>query len=76
MKFDFNFDSDKVIATLYVVVIAIILFGGPAVFIAKTITTQQAINQECKTNYSVFQVALAGDNLSRICQLKNQTLSN
>jgi len=72
MKFDSNFDSDKVIFTFYAVTILLVFLGGPAVFIARTITTQQALKQECKTNYNLIQVALAGDNLSRICQIKNQ----
>ena len=37
--------------------------------------TQQALNEQCGTNYSLIQVALAGDNLSRLCQIKNQTVT-
>lgn len=71
MKSNSNFDTDKIIFIFYAVIILLVIVGGPAVFISKTVTTQQALNQECKTNYSLLQVALAGDNLSRICQLKN-----
>jgi hypothetical protein len=39
------------------------------------ITTQQALNEQCGTNYNFFQVATAGDNLSRLCQIKNQTVT-
>jgi hypothetical protein len=42
---------------------------------ARVITTQQALNQECKTNYNFIQVALSGDNLARLCQIKNQTIT-
>lgn len=71
MKSNSNFDTDKIIFIFYAVIILLFIVGGSAVFISKTVTTQQALNQECKTNYSLLQVALAGDNLSRICQLKN-----
>jgi hypothetical protein len=71
MKSNSNFDTDKIIFIFYAVIILLVIVGGPAVIISKTVTTQQALNQECKTNYSLLQVALAGDNLSRICQLKN-----
>jgi len=43
--------------------------------VSRVIVTQQALNQECKTHYSFIQVALAGNNLSRICQLKNQIIT-
>jgi len=39
------------------------------------LTTQQALNEQCGTNYNFFQVATAGDNLSRLCQIKNQTVT-
>jgi len=48
---------------------------GPTTFIIKTTTTQQALNQECKTKYSFLEVAVAGDNLSRLCQIKQQTIT-
>jgi hypothetical protein len=43
--------------------------------VSRVIVTQQALNQECNSNYSFIQVALAGNNLSRICQIKNQTIT-
>lgn len=73
MKSNSNFDPEKIALIFYAVILLLVFVGGPAVFIAKTVTTQQALNQECNTNYNLLQVALAGDNLSRICQLKNQT---
>lgn len=71
MKSNSNFDTDKIIFIFYAVIILLVIVGCPAVLISKAVTTQQALNQECKTNYSLLQVSLAGDNLSRICQLKN-----
>jgi sensor domain CHASE-containing protein len=53
----------------------VILLVASIVDVSRVIVTQQALNQECKTNYSFIQVALAGNNLSRICQIKNQTIT-
>jgi len=60
---------------LVVVGVVVIFLAAPIVGAGRVIVTQQAINQECKTNYSFIQVALAGNNLSRICQIKNQTIT-
>ena len=56
-------------------VVALMFVGVPLTGVGRVIATQQALNQECKTNYSFFQVALAGDNLARLCQIKNQTVT-
>ena len=53
----------------------VILLVASIVDVSRVIVTQQALNQECKTHYSFIQVALAGNNLSRICQIKNQTIT-
>ena len=53
----------------------ILILVASIVGVSRVIVTQQALNQECKTNYSFIQVALAGNNLSRICQLKNQIIT-
>jgi sensor domain CHASE-containing protein len=53
----------------------VILLVASIVGVSRVIVTQQALNQECKTNYSFIQVALAGNNLSRICQIKNQIIT-
>jgi hypothetical protein len=67
-----NFDLFQVLVVVGVVAIFI---AAPIVGASRVIVTQQAINQECGSNYSFLQVALAGDNLSRICQIKNQTIT-
>ena len=53
----------------------VILLVASIVDVSRVIVTQQALNQECNSNYSFIQVALAGNNLSRICQNKNQTIT-
>ena len=60
---------------VWFVLVFTIVTIGPTTFIIKTTTTQQTLNQECKTNYSFLEVAVAGDNLSRLCQIKQQTIT-
>ena len=68
MKFDI---SNWIFPIWFVTVLTV----GLTTFIIKTITTQQTLNKECKTSYSFIQVATAGDNLSRLCQTKQQTIT-
>ena len=67
-----NFDLFQ---TLLLGVVVIIFVSAPIVGASRVIVTQQVLNQECGSNYSFIQVALAGNNLSRICQIKNQTIT-
>ena len=71
MKFDI---SDWIFPIWFVMVFTVVTVG-PTTFIMKTTTTQQALNKECKTSYNFIQVATAGDNLSRLCQIKQQTIT-
>ena len=77
MKSPFNpFDWFETNIIIFVFVFFLtVLVGVPLVGIGRVITTQQALNRECKTNYNLLQVALSGDNLSRLCQIKNQTVT-
>jgi hypothetical protein len=53
----------------------LVITVAPITGVVKVMTTQQALNEQCGTNYNFFQVATAGDNLSRLCQIKNQTVT-
>lgn len=70
-----KFNNGEWIFPLWFPMVFVLITIGPTTFIIKTITTQQALNQDCKTNYSFLQVAVAGDNLSRLCQIKQQTIT-
>jgi hypothetical protein len=70
-----SFDPFDYITVFVIGIFIIGLVGAPIVGIGRVITTQQALNQECKTNYNLLQVALSGDNLARLCQIKNQTIT-
>jgi hypothetical protein len=68
-------NSPDLFEVIIMVIIILIVVGAPIIGIGRVITTQQALNQECKTNYNLLQVALSGDNLARLCQIKNQTIT-
>jgi hypothetical protein len=70
-----SFDLFGFIPIFIILVFVLMFVGAPLVGISRVITTQQALNQECKTNYNFIQVALSGDNLARLCQIKNQTVT-
>jgi hypothetical protein len=70
-----SFDIFAYIPIFIIFVVALMFVGIPLTGVGRVIATQQALNQECKTNYSFLQVALAGDNLARLCQIKNQTVT-
>ena len=70
-----KFNNGDWIFPVWFAMILVVITIGPTTFIIKTTTTQQALNQECKTNYSFLEVAVAGDNLSRLCQIKQQTIT-
>lgn len=70
-----NFDSFDALIILLTAGIVLAFVAAPITGYVRITTTQQAINKECKTNYNFLQVALAGDNLFRLCQIKNQTVT-
>jgi hypothetical protein len=70
-----NFDLFDIVPLLIIVIVVIGFVGAPIAGVIRVTTTQQALNQECGTNYNFIQVALSGDNLSRLCQIKNQTIT-
>ena len=70
-----SIDPADYINIFIILVIVLMFVGAPLVGISRVITTQQALNQECKTNYNFLQVALSGDNLARLCQIKNQQIN-
>lgn len=67
-KSSFDRDPFEFLILLFIIFFALMLVG-------RAITTQQVLNQECKTNYNFIQVVLAGDNLTRLCLTKNQQIT-
>jgi hypothetical protein len=70
-----NFDIWEFVPSVMIFGFFLLLVSAPIVGVSRVIVTQQALNQECGSNYTFLQVALAGNNLSRICQIKNQTIT-
>lgn len=68
------FKIETLIALIFILVL-LGIFSAPFISISRTITTQRALNAECGTNYNLIDVALAGDNLARLCRIKNQTIT-
>ena len=60
---------------LIVLLIVLIVGGGVAADLYKTVTVQQALNNQCGTHYNLIQVSLAGDNLQKLCQIQNQQIT-
>jgi hypothetical protein len=66
------------IDSLILLVFALAIVGiiaTPIANVGRILATQKALNAECGTEYSFIDVALAGDNLSRICQIKGWTIT-
>jgi hypothetical protein len=72
-KMKFNFDDH--IPTLCFAAAALLILGSCAFSVGQVMVTQQALNRACKTDYNFIQVALAGNNLSRICRMENQSIT-
>jgi hypothetical protein len=70
-----SFDLFGFIPIFMIFCFFLLLVSAPIVGVSRVIVTQQALNQECGGNYTFLQVALAGNNLSRICQIKNQQIT-
>jgi len=70
-----SFDLFGFIPIFMIFCFFLLLVSAPIVGVSRVIVTQQALNQVCGSNYTFLQVALAGNNLSRICQIKNQTIT-
>jgi hypothetical protein len=40
-----------------------------------TLATQKAINEQCKTDYTFKEVLFASEDLLKLCQTKQQTIT-
>lgn len=60
---------------LLLLLAALIFGGGITANLYKAVTVQQALNTQCGTHYNLIQVATAGDNLQKLCQIQNQQIT-
>ena len=74
MKFN-NFDFMDAWMVLVFGGVILLFLATPITGVMKVMTTQKALNEQCGTHYSFIEVATSSDNLSRLCQIKNQTVT-
>lgn len=55
--------------------VVVCFIATPVIGYYRISTLQKALNQECGTNYSVLDVATAGEELQRLCQIKKQEIT-
>jgi hypothetical protein len=67
-------DSD-LFEILTILVGILVILSIPTVYYVRTTTLQTVINKECKTNYNLLQVAIAGKDITNLCRVKNQTIT-
>ena len=70
--FDKHFET--ILYTVFGVGLSFIFVGIPVSSWYSAGIEQKAINSECGTNYSQFDVMLSGENLTELCRIKNQEL--
>ena len=79
MNFDNRFDFHDFLFTSFFVfmVLAVdsILISIPFHVFYSTLATQKAINKQCKTDYTFGEVLFASEDLLKLCQTKEQTLT-
>lgn len=79
MKFNNRFDLEDFLMNSFFVFMQLILFAGftslPFLVFYSTQATQEAINKQCKTNYTFKEVLVAGADLLKLCQIKQQHLT-
>jgi len=79
MKFNNRFDFQDFLFTSFSVFMMLV---ASSVFISipfqvfySTLVTQKAINKQCKTDYTFKEVLFANEDLLKLCQIKQQTIT-
>ena len=79
MNFDNRFDFQNFLFNLFFI---FMILGVGSMFISlpfqvfySTLATQKAINKQCKTDYTFGEVLFASEDLLKLCQTKQQTLT-
>lgn len=57
------------------VLILAAMASAPVVGYFKVVSLQRILNDECKGNYGLIDVALNGDSLLQACRINNQTIT-
>ena len=74
-RFDFEdfLLNSFIVFTMLMVLVAFISL--PFKLFYSTQATQKAINKQCKTDYTFGEVLFASDDLLKLCQTKQQTIT-
>ena len=79
MNFDNRFDFQNFLFNLFFI---FMILGVGSMFISlpfqvfySTLATQKAINKQCKTDYTFGEVLFASEDLLKLCQTKQQTIT-
>ena len=79
MNLDNRFDLEDFLFNLFFLFMLLIVSVGfisiPFHVFYSTQATQKAINKQCKTNYTFKEVLVASEDLLKLCQTKEQTLT-
>ena len=79
MNFNNRFDLEDFLFNLFFLFMLLIVSVGfisiPFHVFYSTQATQKAINKQCKTNYTFKEVLVASDDLLKLCQTKQQTIT-
>ena len=79
MNFDNRFDFEDFLFNSFSLFMLLIVSVGfisiPFLVFYSTQATQRAINKQCKTNYTFKEVLFASDDLLKLCQTKQQTIT-
>ena len=79
MSFDNRFDFQNFLFNSFFIFMMLavgsMFISVPFQVFYSTQATQRAINKQCKTNYTFKEVLFAGDDLLKLCQTKQQTLT-
>ena len=79
MKYDNRFDLEDFLMNSFFVFTMFTMFAAfismPFLVFYSTQATQEAINKQCKTNYTFKEVLVASEDLLKLCQTKQQTIT-
>ena len=79
MNYDTRFDLEDFLSASFLLFMVLMVSVGfisiPFQVFYSTQITQKAINKQCKTDYTFKEVLFASENLLKLCQTKQQTIT-
>ena len=79
MNYNNRFDFEDFLLNSFLVftmlMVPVAFISLPFKLFYSTLATQKAINKQCKTDYTFGEVLFASDDLLKLCQTKQQTIT-